>query len=384
MWGEPMNIRNIKKYLPAVIFCVFIGVMCVLFLFAPKRAYSSNEKRYLAGFPELTADSFFSGQFGKDYETYISDQTAGRDFFVGLSAYYDLLSGRNGSNGVYAGSDHYLINKPADRENRLETNIKKFAAFAEQRGVDTTFLLAPSTGYIMDGKLPENHLSYLDDDYFRFAEQNKGVMDFVNIKDLFRQKADEEQLYYRTDHHWTTRGAYTAYQAYCRAKGLDAAPQEQFEIKKYPNFYGTTYSTSALWLTPPDEIELWYDKTYQGQDNISITIEEGDKKKQNDSFFFLSHLDEDDKYPVFLDGNHSLVRIENKAATGGKLLMIKDSFGHSIAPFLSEHYSEIIMVDLRYYKLPVSELIKQENITEMLVLYGLDNLCNDTDVVWLK
>lgn len=384
MWGEPMNIRNIKKYLPAIVFCAFIGVMCVLFLFAPKRAYSSNEKRYLAGFPEFTADSFFSGQFGKDYETYISDQTAGRDFFVGLSAYYDLFSGRNGSNGVYAGKDDYLINKPADRENRFEANIKKFAGFAEQTGVDTTFLLAPSTGYIMDDKLPENHLSYLDDQYFAYAEQNKGSMDFVNIKELFKETAAKQQLYYKTDHHWTTRGAYTAYQAYCKAKGLIAAPEEQFEIKTHPGFYGTTYSTSALWLTPPDEIELWYDKTYEGEDNISVTIEEGDKKKQNNSFFFLSHLDEDDKYPVFLDGNHSLVRIENKAATGGKLLMIKDSFGHSIAPFLSENYSEIIMVDLRYYKLPVSELIKQENITDVLVLYGLDNLCNDTDVVWLK
>lgn len=83
-------------------------------------------------------------------------------------------------------------------------------------------------------------------------------------------------------------------------------------------------------------------------------------KRKNDSFFFLSHLDEDDKYPVFLDGNHSLVRIENKAADGGKLLLLKDSFGHSIAPFLSEHYSEIIMVDLRYYKLPVSELIEKK------------------------
>ena len=78
------------------------------------------------------------------------------------------------------------------------------------------------------------------------------------------------------------------------------------------------------------------------------------------------------------------MRIENKAASGGKLLLLKDSFGHSIAPFLSENYSEIIMVDLRYYKLPVSELIEKEGITEMLVLYGLDNLCNDTDVAWLK
>lgn len=379
-----MNLRNLKKYLPAVVFCAFIGVMCLLFLFSPGRTYSSNEKRYLTTFPKFTADTFFSGQFGKEYETYISDQTAGRDFFVGLNAYYDLFSGRNGSNGVYLGKDNYLINKPVSRENQLESNLKTFAKFVKETGVDTTLLIAPSTGYIMDDKLPLNHLSYLDDEYFELIEKNKGDMDFINIKNLFKEKAADTQLYYRTDHHWTTRGAYTAYQAYCAEKGLTAAPEDHFDIRKYPDFYGTTYSTSALWLTPPDEIELWYDRDYQGQDNIHVTIEEGDKKKENDSFFFLSHLDEDDKYPVFLDGNHSLVRIENKAASGGKLLLLKDSFGHSIAPFLSENYSEIIMVDLRYYKLPVSELIQKEGITEMLVLYGLDNLCNDTDVAWLK
>ncbi len=379
-----MNLRNLKKHLPAVVFCAFIGVMCLLFLFSPDRAYSSNEKRYLTTFPKLNTDTFFSGQFGKEYETYISDQTAGRDFFVGLNAYYDLISGRNGSNGVYLGKDNYLINKPADRKNYLEANLSTFAMFAEKMGTDTTLLIAPSTGYIMDDKLPDNHLSYLDDAYFELHEKNTGGKEFINIKSLFQENAANTQLYYRTDHHWTTRGAYTAYQAYCARKGLDAVPEERFDIKKHPGFYGTTYSTSALWLTPPDEIELWYDKDYENQDNVHVTIEEGDKKKENDSFFFLSHLDEDDKYPVFLDGNHSLVRIENKAADGGKLLLLKDSFGHSIAPFLSEHYSEIIMVDLRYYKLPVSELIEKEGITEMLVLYGLDNLCNDTDVAWLK
>lgn len=379
-----MNLRNLKKYLPAVVFCAFIGVMCLLFLFSPDRAYSSNEKRYLTTFPKLTTDTFFSGQFGKEYETYISDQTAGRDFFVGLNAYYDLASGRNGSNGVYSGKDGYLINKPADRENYLEANLKTFSKFVKETGIDTTLLIAPSTGYIMEDKLPSGSLPYLDDEYFELIEKNKGDMDFVNIKGLFKEKAADKQLYYRTDHHWTTRGAYTAYQAFCAAKGLDAAQENRFDVKSYPGFYGTTYSTSALWLTPPEEIELWHDKAYEGQDNIHVTIEEGGKKKESSSFFFLSHLEEDDKYPVFLDGNHSLVRIENKAASGGKLLLLKDSFGHSIAPFLSENYSEIIMVDLRYYKLPVSELIEKEGISEMLVLYGLDNLCNDTDVAWLK
>lgn len=100
--------------------------------------------------------------------------------------------------------------------------------------------------------------------------------------------------------------------------------------------------------------------------------------------FFYDHIDEDDKYPVFLDGNHALTEITNSNAEGGTLVMIKDSFGHCLAPFLAENYSKIIMVDMRYYKNSVSDIIKAENPEQVLVMYGIDNIATDTDIVWLK
>ena len=110
-----------------------------------------------------------------------------------------------------------------------------------------------------------------------------------------------------------------------------------------------------------------------------------DEVKTNDSFFFADHLQEMDMYPVFLDGNHSLVKVTNEDAPDKKLLVIKDSFAHCMVPFLSEHYSEIYMVDLRYFRsTPISQLIEQNDIDETLILYGLDNLINDTNVMWLK
>ncbi len=379
---KAVNLRNIKKYMPAVVFCVFIFAMGLLFLLLPKQSYSSNEKRYLSTFPEFNADTLLSGKFGTEFETFLSDHTVGRNFFVGLNAYYDLICGRNGSNGVYACADNYLINVPVDTDNRLESNIQTLAKFASDTNADASLLIVPSVGYIMEDKLPRVHYSYLDDAYFDVIEENKGELDFMNIKQLFKDNAQEKQLYYRTDHHWTTQGAYLAYTAYCAAQGITPTPESSFEKETFGNFYGTTYSTSALWLTPPDDIELWHNKTHE--ENVRVTIQEGESIEEHNSMFFLSHLQEDDKYPVFLDGNHSLVRIENENSDGPKLLLIKDSFAHAMVPFLADHYSEIVMVDMRYYKLPVSELMEQKGIDEVLMLYGLDNISTDTDLVYLQ
>lgn len=378
-----MNKKKILHFIPAVIFLVFIFSMGLLFIFLPKEDYSVNEKRYLEDFPKTTFENICFGAFDTEFETYMSDHIAGRDFFVGMNAYYNLYTGRNGANGVYAGKDNYLINDPVDRENNLESNLKIFADFTKANKLNTNLMIIPSTGYIMSDKLPENHKEYLDEQYFDTIQQNLGDMKFISVMNAFKLAAQSgDQLYYRTDHHWTTPGAYLAYLQYCKSVGLTQTPENAFEKTTVTGFYGTTYSTSALWNTPPDNIEFWENRSNLGA--VSVKITEGTTTKENDSYFFLSHLDEADKYPTFLDGNHALVEIKNENAQGGKLLVIKDSFAHAMVPFLSENYSDIIMVDLRYYKSPISEIVKEYGITDCLVLYSLDNFATDTDVAFLS
>lgn len=378
-----MNKKKILHFIPAVIFLVFIFSMGLLFIFLPKEDYSVNEKRYLEDFPKTTFENICFGDFDTEFETYMSDHIAGRDFFVGMNAYYNLYTGRNGANGVYAGKDNYLINDPVDRENNLESNLKIFADFTKANNLNTNLMIIPSTGYIMSDKLPENHKEYLDEQYFETIQQNLGDMKFISVMNAFKLAAQSgDQLYYRTDHHWTTPGAYLAYLQYCKSVGLTQTPENAFEKTTVTGFYGTTYSTSALWNTPPDNIEFWENRSNLGA--VSVKITEGTTTKENDSYFFLSHLDEADKYPTFLDGNHALVEIKNENAQGGKLLVIKDSFAHAMVPFLSENYSDIIMVDLRYYKSPISEIVKEYGITDCLVLYSLDNFATDTDVAFLS
>lgn len=371
--------KKLYKCLPAVIFVLFITAMMVLFIVLPKKEYSSSEKRYLQQAPAFSFQSLMSGEFGKDFEKFLSDQTAGRNFWVGFASYYNYAIGNNGSNGIYKCSDDYLVNDPEDMSS-LMRNVGYIEEFAESCPVDTTVMIAPSTGYICTDILPTVHREYRDDEMFAKMQETLKSVNFVDIRDTFKNAyADGNQIYYKTDHHWTAYGAYTAYRELGKTLGYTPLSQNDYTITPYPGFYGTTYSSSGFWMTPPDTLEVWDNP--QNDATVTTAITEGADTTEQADMFYYTHLEEDDKYPVYLDGNHPFTVIKNANATSNeKLLVIKDSFAHSLVPFLSDHYSEIIMVDFRYYMQPVSELIEREGIDKVLVLYSIDNLATDTNV----
>lgn len=387
--SEPKpNLKSGKlRFAPAVLFIAFIFGLAIWFVVNPKADYSSSEKRYLQQFPETSVDTVLSGEFSEKFETYFADHFPQRNMWVGLNSYYNLGIGLNGRNGVYNSADGYLINVPVDKENYVRKNIRVLAEFKEKIGdVPMTVMLAPSTGYIATDKLPLIHDSYNDDTYFAETAKTLGEsgVNFVDLRETFKQKyAEGVQLYYRTDHHWTTDGAYEGYVKLCEKLGVQPADKDSFAKTAYGGFYGTTYSTSGYWLTKPDSITV-YDNQENTDKNITVKISEDGKDNHYGSMFFYNHIDEDDKYPVFLDGNHALTEIQNKNAKNGTIVVIKDSFSHSLAPFLAENYSKVVLVDLRYYKQSVSDLIKKENPEQVVALYGIDNLATDTDIVWLQ
>ncbi len=377
--------KKALKYLPTIVFVAFIYLMGILFFVLPKSEYSSSEKRYLAEFPQLSTDTFFSGEFGQDFETYLSDHTVGRNFWVGLNSYYNLSLGNPLSNGIYHCKDGYLINDPPVTD-RLSSNIDIIAEFAQKQDIPSTVLLAPSTGYVVDDVLPNKHIIYDDDKLFDDASKtlNNAGITFVDVRDNFKSAYKSgTQVYYKTDHHWTAQGAYLGYTALGDSLGYTPNSKDNYNIDVHNGFYGTTYSSSGFWYTQPDDIELWHSK--QNQD-IKVTITDGDKTIDSDSLFFMERLEEDDKYPVYLDGNHPYTVIKNNALKQNdkKLLVIKDSFAHSLVPFLADHYSEIIMIDMRYYKQNVSDLIEARGFDRVLFLYSIDNLATDADIAWLE
>lgn len=370
---------KIKRYSVMAVFLLFLVVITVLLFVLPKESFSQNEKRVLATFPQVTWDSVTSGQFGKDFETYLADHFPMRDLFFGINAYYQLATGRNGASGIYAGENGYLIAVPdAFDEGRLERNVKQFAEFAKAQGLPATLLAVPNPGYILDEKLPDNHRNYPDGAAAELIDANRGEVKVVDLREAF--SGSDADIYYRTDHHLTSAGSYLMYQQFCLNAGVAA---KEFACKEvFDGFYGTGYSKSGLWLTNPDRLEIW---GCENASDFTVTVREGKTEQTYNSLYFRDHLKNMDQYPVFLDGNHSVVTVENKNVSNGKrLLLIKDSYAHCFATFLAEDYEFICMVDLRYFREKTSELIAEFGLNEILYLYGMSNLAGSTDIAWLQ
>ncbi len=378
-----MKLKNLFKYLPAFVFCGFIFTFMVLWILLPKDTFSEQEKRELADFPELNGDTVLSGAFQKDLDSYLSDHTPARNFFVGLNADYELASGRNGSEGIYLGSDGFLFPKPSKETKQLDKNAEYISEFADDSDIPVYMTLIPSSGYVNSDKLPLVHEDYRDGEMIdNFSSKLSDSIVFIDVKDAF-EKDTGGDLYYRTDHHWTAKGAYKCYALLGEKMGYAPLSEDCFTKESVDGFYGTSYSKSGLWFIQPDHVELWSNKD-QSSGSVTVEIKDGSDKKSSDSYFFREQLKNDDKYPVYLDGNHSLVRITNTGASSDKkLIVVKDSYAHSIVPFLSQNYSEIIMADLRYYKKDISLLAEEEEADAILILYSLDNLSQDNNISYL-
>ena len=364
--------KNKKNFAASVVFLAFLAGIALLAVFLPKSGYSENEKRMLAQFPELSWSSVTDGSFGKDLETYLSDHFPLRDLWVGLHAYTEQALGQNGRSGIYAGKDGYLIAAPAEFDRAKATrNIGFLRNFAESTGLPASIMIVPTAGYMLDEKLPANHEPYFDGELFSLIEENAGSMQVVDLRDTLR---GTESAYYRTDHHLTSAGAHAMYQAFF--PGTPAYSRTE----TVSGFYGTGYSKSGLWLKKADDLEIW-----EVPGDYTVTIREGKTETAYNSLYFPDHLEKMDKYPVFLDGNHSVVTVENPDCTNGRrLLILKDSYAHCFSTFAASQCEEICMVDLRYYKGSVPELIERYGLNEILYLYGAENLATSTDIAWLN
>lgn len=368
---------KITDILTCTLFLGFLFTMLVLFLVMPDSDFSEKEKRYLAATPELSWGTVASGEYGEEVETYLADQMPGRDFFVGLNAYYDLLSGRQTTKDVLLADGDRIVEAPVKWDAAAaQRNMEKINAFAETIAQPVDLMIVPSAGFAYEDRIrglkaPYNDTQIIRDIYAMAGEQVSGL-------DLIPAFSGVKDLYYRTDHHWTSAGAYAAYKAYMEQKGRAYPAADDFTVESHGGFYGSTYSRSGLWLTKPEPVELWKTDT-------AFSVTNGENPEPHQGLFYEERLEELDKYTVYLDGNHSLVTVQNPDAVGkGKLLVIRDSYANCLGTFLAHSYETVTLVDLRYYKKPVSELVAAENYDDVLVCYSIGNFMTDANIIWLK
>lgn len=351
----------------AILFCGFLITMAAGYLL-PKQDFSEMEKRYLAQAPALSWKAVFSGEWGRQAEDYLTDHVPGRNLFVGINAYLELLAGRQQLKDVWLVEGKLVEAPVAYDEKAVSRNMKAINALAETLDQNVHLMVVPSAGWAA-GVEEYTDEQTLDAIYAAAGEKVTAVA----VEELYRGKPE---LYYNTDHHWTSRGAYEGYCAFAEAAGREIRAAEDFRIAEAADFRGSTYSRSALWLTPAETIELW-----QGSEHLTVT--NGETEIVHEGIFYRERLQEADKYTVFLDGNHSIVRVQNPGKQG-KLLVIRDSYSNCLGGFLAESYGEVVLVDLRYYRQSVSELVRQEGFEDILVCYSCANFLTDTNLMLLR
>lgn len=372
---------KLTQSIMAVLFLSLISLVLILNLILPKRELSEAENRKLEQLPEFSFHSFISGKFTSNFEKFITDQFVARDVWVGIKSNADQAIGKKESNGVYLGKDGYLIQKFAEmKKGELEEKIQSINAFhSVTPELNKYVILAPTAVSVLQSKLPKYVSENRELDALDIVKTslNPGIR-YVDVYSALSSHQNES-IYYKTDHHWTSKGAFYAYQQLSRQMGFKPMKEEEFEIRTVTyDFYGSLYSKSGFRNLHPDNIDLYVPK-HEGK----VTVDYVEEEQSTNSMYAMDNVKKKDKYTVFFNGNHSMIQIKTSHREGKKLLVIKDSYANSFVPFLTSHFSEINMVDLRYYEGDVAAFAKQHQIHDMLILYNMNTFIEDPSINYL-
>lgn len=368
-----------SDFIITAVFLLFLYGIAAANLLTKDRVFSEMENRMLAQKPQLTAEGISSGAFMKNYETYVADQFAARDTFIQVKSLGERLQGKKINNGVYYGRDGYLAEQLTELEKvQLDKNIAAVKYFAENTDARISFALIPGSvainGDRLSAFLPDvNQKEVIAVLYGTLAGTD---ITCVDIYDMLEEHRTEE-LFYRTDHHWTSVGAYYGYQAFLNAKGegADVIPLSAYqETVRSENFYGTLYSRSGAFWLKPDGISTFVPET-----GMYVERMDGNRVQQSE-LYVEDWLSKKDQYSMFLGGNQPLGVIYTGRDELPKLLVIRDSYFDSMAPFLTAHYSQIHMIDFRYNRADVEQYRKEHGIEEVLICYSLANFHADKNL----
>ena len=347
---------------------IYIYSMFALNIMIPNKAFSELENRVLEQKPEFSIRKVLKGRYILDYEKYISDQFPFREFFIGVKSDCERLMGKKENNGVYLGKSGYLMEefkKPKLEE--FKGKIENINSFADSNlNTNIYFMLVPNSVKILEQQLPlfapvDDELVYIN----KVKDSLHKDIKFVDIYNILNSKKDE-YIYYKTDHHWTTKSAFYAYEELGNYMNFTPYLENDFHIKKITdNFYGSLYSKSGFRHLSPDSIDIYIPKR-----NEDYIVNFYDEKKTSKSIYEMDNLNKKDKYSIFFGGNHPLIKITTNISNGRKLLVIKDSYANNLIPFLIGHFNEIYVMDLRYYNDNLSSFLKKQEIDDILILYN--------------
>lgn len=358
--------ERVPELITLGLFVAFIAAFALAFWIVPDRDMSEEENRALEQFPEISVQSVVSGEFTEKFASYMADLFPLRDQFVGVKAASEIVLGKRENNSIIVLGDTLAERFDDVNTENFERNITAIDAFiaaCRARGVTAEFAVF---GRAMDVTSIPVYGSGTSDAAW-------AKLDGHNHIDMRRALDGHggEYVYYRTDHHHTSLGAYYAYAYLAPRLGYEANDIGHYRRETLSEeFFGTTYSKSGAKWIAPDSVEAF---RWEGDGALTVNVDGG---KSQAGLYFSEYLDKKDKYSVFLGGNNARVDITSPPTSErqrAKLLIVKDSFAHSLVPFLAEHF-DVTMIDPRYYKRPIIRLVEDEGFDAVLVCCNMDTL----------
>lgn len=374
-----LNFKKIKKYPFTFLFIAIITVFTILDIFNKDIEFSNYENRSLAQKPKFYYTSFIEGRFFNNYDRYVNDQFVFRDKWINIKSFTENLLGKNENNNIIYGKKDFLFDKFQDiDEDNLNKNINTIKDFVSKYNTSSfNLMIIPESFSIYKELLPfgvnlVDEESYIDN----ICTEFKSVENIKSIDVMsFLKENKDTYIYYRTDHHWTSYGAYLAYIKYCNENNLSSVSINDLNENSIYDFYGTYFSKSKKFDAKSDIIN------YYNIEDITTYIDGEEVASINDD----SKWESSDKYSAFLRGNNALTVIKNNNVDNdSKVLIIKDSFANSFAQFIINNYNETYIVDLRSFSTNFNEFFESNKFDNVLIMYSLKNLSEDLNISKLK
>ncbi|MGN1411169.1 MAG: DHHW family protein [Oscillospiraceae bacterium] len=364
----------------AFIFLIMIVILPLATAFSKKEEKSEMENRTLAQFPKFSIEKVLDKSFMNGFDTYISDHFIGRINWIELKVDLELTMGKKEINGIYVTDDMLIEKLDTPNYEELNKSIEAINNLSQRFESPQYFvMIAPTSAGIYTDKLPTHapqiNQKELIDYIYNGLSENITSIDIYNS--LYAVK--DEYIYYRNDHHWTSLGAYYGYNNAIQKLGFTPISYDKFNIEHVSDdFKGTFYSKALYDKIKADTIDIY---SLDGTSGIqSMTVDTGKEEKTFDTLYDRSYLNTKDKYAIFLSENNPKVTIKTNAKNDKKILIIKDSYANCFVPFLTEHYNEITLIDLRYIGVTSENVVNINDYNQVLFLYNASTIAQEDNL----
>ena len=364
-----------------IIFMTVWILLVVLNFIIPTKSFSEQENRYMAKFPKFTFENLVSGKYSEELNDYINDHFVFRNAWLKTKSFTELALGKKENNGVYIGKNGFLFEKFEFGEEELKSvknTLKSMNNLTNKIDIPIYFALVPNSIYINSDKLPDNvEVDNQEEIIDKIYENTQNTINIDTVDILKENK--ENYIYFKTDHHFTSDGAYLVYLKFCEKANISPVTLENYERKCISEEFLGTFDSKAQ--IPNQEKDKIY--VYMNDNNRTVKSAIYDNKETN-KIYNEEYLSKKDKYSYFLNGNNSKVAIKTNIQNGKKLLLIKDSYSHIMAQFLCQNFEELHFIDPRYYTGNLNDYIEENNITDILFLYNVSTFVEDKGIVSLE